>query len=581
MLSMAGPPDWQGALETEDFTFLAAYGDDQLHYAIPKSLRLVDRPDSSPDFALEFVSNWNVSAPGHALFATINMCLSRGGDALAAYRALAERKPMATVLPATFSHEAYWYLEAGGTPQAVQQFAWEDVDRARVYKRIPTDLGLLVYNVLDGTGALPARTAIECGVAGILPRVPAAVIFQPGRLLQALGCVADSTSFDHIIERLVSDLTKLPMTFTGAPETAPRRQLALALAGRVLHELAQPVRTPDIGSGVAIAARGEVLERTNEPVVWDLRTPLLTTMRRMLHFDPFARILRTGGRDAVTFFTQVPPIPTDTRTQRVVVGANLPPNIHNVEAIDVTIRPDRSLSSTGQQPQTLMLHPPAARTTNTIDLKYRKSNPKRYSARICLVSEQGERKADWFECTEDYLYIGNDRLPGHVVTVRASSPLLQQATLRVALRRVDGTHDLTETLHAECPAVTFMLDEIREGACLQVAALDIADTSRVLVLDGLPCRSTAVDLPAFEDYGLQTVDVQVNFESGAEFVEFEFLPDCSDVEAITREFTPHSNSTTFSYATTNIFQSRFRYRRIDAGEWSAYQSPRRALILRV
>src|SRR4051794_25071703 len=122
MCSARGLPDWQGALETEEFTFLPAFGDDQLHYGVPKSLALVDRSDETPDFALEFVSNLNIPEPEDSLFATLNMCLARGGDVLAAYRTLAADKPTATALPATFTTEAFWYLEGANQPQAVQPF---------------------------------------------------------------------------------------------------------------------------------------------------------------------------------------------------------------------------------------------------------------------------------------------------------------------------------------------------------------------------------------------------------------------------------------------------------------------------
>ncbi len=588
MCSALGVPDWQGALETEEFTFLPAYGDDELHYGIPKSLALVDRVDKSPDFALEFVSNLNAPSPADSLFATINMCLARGGDARAAYCTLATDKPTATALPATFTPTAFWYLEATNEPQAVQQFAWEDVDRARVFQHMSRELGVRVWNALPRSSTLAARAAIECGIAAFLPRVPTKVTFEPRALLAALRglnprTTEGSVSLDAVIAYFKDSLASTPLKLAGPVEPSRRRDLALALAGRVVHHLAVPERTPRISDGPHIALRN--VDGLPDPTVWDLSTPLLTTLPRMLQFDPFTRILSAGGRGAVTFFTRVPPLPKDLLTQRVVVNANLPPNISNVEAIDLTLRVGADLSpNKKQQPYTITLHPANNEAPRAVELKYRKANPKRYSARLRLVSEAGLRTSDWFDCTDDYLYIGTERLPAHSATVRASADLVQQAALDVALTHADEAGNLRSQLGPANPAVTFLMADIPDAARIRVTARDVSDANRMLVLEDLPCRSVGIDLLAFQDYGPHTIDVRVEFHSDASTADFEFDPEVGNTEPIVIRFTPQVNKTTVSYFATNMFRSRYRWRRATddqdtPAEWSDYLSSKEPLTI--
>jgi len=194
------------------------------------------------------------------------------------------------------------------------------------------------------------------------------------------------------------------------------------------------------------------------------------------------------------------------------------------------------------------------------------------------------RESNWFECTEDYLYIGTERLPGHTVTVRASTDLVQQAALDVAVTHADGATNLRSTLGPAHPAVTFLMSDIPDTARIHVTARDVTDARRTLVLDDLPCRSVGIDLLAFQDYGPQMIDIRVEFRSAAATADFEFLPEFGAAEAMVIRFTPQANKTTLSYFATNMFRPRFRYRRAttdsgESSEWSAYLSSKEPLTI--
>jgi len=269
------------------------------------------------------------------------------------------------------------------------------------------------------------------------------------------------------------------------------------------------------------------------------------------------------------------------------VGANLPPNISNVVAIDLTLRVGANLSPNNKkQERVVSLQPADGGAARVVELKYRKANPKQYSALLRLVSEAGIRQSDWFDCTEDYLYIGTERLPGHSVTVRASTDLVQQAALDVAVIHVDGAGDLRSTLSTTTPAVTFLMSEIPEMARIRLTARDVTDASRTLLLDDLPCRSIGIGLLAFQDYGPHTIDVRVEFGGDASIADFEFMPESGIEEPIVIRFTPQANTTTLSYVATNMFRSRYQWRRATDDrtrppEWSAYLSSKEPLTIHV
>jgi hypothetical protein len=575
-----GSPDWQGGILTENFNLLTAYGNTHLYFAVPRGARLARKADGSPQFFLEFVSDRNDSKAEDSLYAVLDLGLERNGDIAGAYNLIPTG---AALMPATFTTGTYCHLECGDSHETAP-FAWENAQRATVHSRISPNSGQLVYAALATGTITVAKAAVECGMAAFLPRIESTVTFNAANLLASLATLNPGGS-SVAFRRMVTFFDNLPgglLRFEGNDKGATGRSVGLALAGRVRHHFGQPAPCPRISDGPHVVLR---LPPDGAPAVngWDLRTPMLTEVPVFLDFDPFTPIVSIGGRERVTAFTRVPMLPDDLKTERVTVASGLPPNIRNCEAIELTLRVDKGYSRSGMTAvEPVRLHPDGARSA-TVELKFAKIGQKPYSARIRGVWQDTVRELPWFDCSGDYLYVGAERLPGTSVTVQATAELLGQASVSIAITGGSGQASLTATLTTDEPAASFLLPVQDSSARITISARDQAKSDKALMLD-LPCRSVTLDLATFREYGPQTTNVTVQFKEAAQAVQFEFLPECGEAEPIVLGFSPSRASGQFSYFSTGIFRSRYRFRQSSPPgdretQWSDYRVPGEDLII--
>jgi hypothetical protein len=580
VVNVAGNPDFQKAFGVETFNFLPAYGDARFYFLLPRIVTLARRRDQTLDFVLEFVD----VAGGESPKATINMCLTREEDIQGAYKLLAERAPGAALIPAALTPETYWCFEGRGVHES-DAFAWEDVNHARIYRRIPLDLAKLIYAALGENAALPMiRAAIGGEVAAFLPRIETSVSFDPASLLAALAGLnpgGGSVPFQRIITFFENPPDSL-LTFADDDAGGLGRSRALALAGRVRQILGGPARCPEISTGPHIALRAPSGPALAQRMVWDLRKPLMATVPLLLDFDPFTPVIKQGARGEVTKFTKVPPLPGRGLTERVTIAANLPPNIVT-HRIDLTLRVGVDLGPTRQE-LTFILYPPGCERP-TAELKFRKPTPKTYDVRIRALSDTDPLETGWIKSFGDFLYVGGETLPGTSVTVRATAPLLKQAKLSVAIAENPPIlANLAATLSDQEPAATFLLGSVLETARLVVTAQNLADANQILTLE-LPCRSASLDLPMFPQYGAQAVSVTAHFPAGVIAVDVEFQPEEGGNESnVQLMFTPAAPTAILAYSVHSIFRDRYRFRRAPADgspdpPWSDYRSPREPLAI--
>lgn len=584
-----GSPDWQGAMLTEDFNLLTAYGDNHLYFVVPRKARLARRADDSPQFFLEFVSDRNDPRVEDSLYAVIDLGLERTGDIAAAYNLITKSASGAALMPATFTTGTYWHFECGDAHETAP-FAWEDAQRATVHTPISASSAQLIYGALAAGAVTVARAAIECGMAAFLPRIESTVTFNAANLLTSLAALNPGGS-SVAFQRMVTFFDKPPgglLRFEGDDKGGAGRSLGLALAGRVRHYFGRPAPCPRISDGPHVTLE---LPADGAPAVtgWDLRTPLFTERPVFLDFDPFTPIVSAGDRQRVTAVTRVPMLPDDLRTERVTIASGLPRGFRNCDSIDLTLRVDKAFSESGATAVEPVNLYPAEGRSSTVELKFNKKSiagPKPYSAQITVVSQDKVTEAPWFDCSGDYLYIEASRLPGTCVTVRATPELLSQAAVSVALKGGSAEADaLSATLTAAEPTATFLLFALEESARLAITARDPRNSGKALTLD-LPCRSVTPDLASFREYGPQTTNVTVRFKDGAQAVQLEFLPECGEAEPIVLGFSASRASGQFSYFSTEIFRSRYRFRQHSTpGDpetpWSEYRLPGEDLVIEV
>jgi hypothetical protein len=577
-----GIPDWQNSFGAEEFTLLPDHDDKSLYYLLPRIVTLAERADRAPDFTLEFVSDNNTNDPRDLLYTNINMCLTTEGGMARAYQFLTKSKPKAGLMPATLTTEARWYFEIKGVRHS-DLFAWDEVGRARIYRRISAELGNLIYGALANVSLSIARAAIGAEIAAFLPQIQSTVSFDPAALLKSLGDLnpgGASVPFRPVVEFFGHAHPGL-LEFSGADSGGEGRSRALALAGHVSHFLGASAGCPRISDGPHIALHDASDPKLPKRMVWDLRTPLMAVIPLLFDFDPFTPIVKRGegdkisGRDKVTKFTRVPPLPDEFLTQRVAVAANLPENILTHVAIELNLQVAAGLSRTGSpQNEVITLYPPGNVTAN-VALKFKKSTPKSYKAQLHAISADQVLDLPWFDCSGDYLYIGAESLPGTWVTIRASPQLLSQAGISAEITGDPKTRGVVASLSEAQPRATYLLPIVSETARLVVTARDPAHSANALTLD-LPCRTVSLDLPAFPQYGPQGVTITVEFRPGVDAAEFDFQPEGDADGEITLRFTPGENSKRWNYLVTNLFRTRYRFRtapREGAPEpaWSDYR----------
>ncbi len=572
-----GTPDHQGALRTGNFEVLPGFGDDDLYYSVPRSVLLARRGED-PDFFLEFVSDQNGGSTTDSLYAILDMGLSRGIDPTEAYQLVKARHPDATLMPATFTTDTFWHLECEDRRQTAP-FAWDDALTARIHARLDTKTADLVYSGLAIGSAVVLKTAVECGLAAILPRVETSVDIDPAALLQALSAM-DPTS-DSIAFAVLVAFCQAPrpgiLTFDH-PEAIADTNLGVAVAGRISRLFGHPAPCERIADGPRIGFKPlenpETL-RAN----WDLRTPVLASIPVFLAFDPFTPVVAQGDRDQVTAFTNIPPLPLDLLTQRVAITSGLPANIANIQSIQLTLRVDKEFSRTGSvYIQSADLYPAGPGRTTTRDLLYKKIGAKPYDARLTIATEDSVVDLPWTACQGDYLYIDSRWLGGRVVDVRATAELLAQADISAT---IEGTWIVK--LDPSTPTASLLLPKGLDSdlARLRVTAAGTG-LAEIASLD-LPCNSVSLDLSSFGQYGPQNTQVTVEFPDGIRTARYEFAPECGD-DAIAMEFSPTQPSGQFSYFSTRLFQDRYRYRPHFENDdsttgWSEYQPPRVTLRL--
>ncbi|KAA0677168.1 hypothetical protein DS843_24565 [Roseomonas genomospecies 6] len=556
-----------------------AYRADRVFLAVPRSVELASRADQSPDFFLEFFSDENAPDDDQSLSASLHMGLVRGGDH-ASLRDDPSLFPTGSapnsahgpvVFPASLAPGATWYFECGAH-RASAPATWDGAQRAALDVRLPAKTADLLYAQLAQGTLVSARMALECAVAGFLPMVAATATFDPGVLiahLRALHHDAPSLPFGDLVAALERPAGLVG--FEAAEPGIPTRDRALALAGRLLRHFGGPAPCPRVSDGPHVALRPPP-EGTG-PLRWDLRTPFLMEMPQLLALDPFAPIVAAGGRDRVTAFTRVGPLPEDRLTMRVAVASGFPANIRNCDAIDVTLRVDKSLSRSGMTTAQAVTLDPGDRRSQTVALAFRKGTGQAYSARLTLVVDGEVLEFPWFDGPGGYLHLGPADSPLDILTVRAAPALLAQADIAVAVTGTPHTAGLTP----DQPSASVLL---RPGGDhrLAVTARDRRGKRPPIHLDlpgqSVSSRPVELDLWSFPGYGPQTVRVHVAFSPGVREARFEFrreaAPDDADGSVIL-DVTPEQPTASVHYVSDHLFDNRYRHRRLlDGGGATAW-----------
>jgi hypothetical protein len=588
-------PDWQGSISQDNFTILPAYGGGNQYFILPLGVHIRQKENGKPDFYLNFFCPQNnYNSPEHSIYTMINIGLEKKqGIMEQALMFLRQQKPQATLIPVKFSSKSFWNLEIPTIKPIVEEFAWEDADTIRVYQRIPENVGLIIYQGLQGK-ILAARAAVQCEVVAFVPRFPVRVTFKTSELLTALRDLDDNKfpnmSYFKIRNFLVEHRGNLPLSFDKEYNVnESSKNFALALMGHIRMKLGSFISSPSIAEGPQIAFKDPSDTSLPKEMVWDLSTPLMAATPLMFTFDPFTEVLKIvdkEGVDAFTYFSKIPSLPSELTKERVFIAGNLPPNLQDVLRVDVTLRVESQYAPHGNvQTETATIFPVPVEPL-LVELKFKHPDQKKYNVLLTVITQNGIiLHGNQFDHTGDYLYIGTRNFPTNFLTVRATEILLSQAELDVTITDSDGNINKTTLLNAGQPTATFMLLEPSQKASLKVVARSLTDMAKTLSLY-LPAQPVQLDLFSFPEFGVQTIEVTTDFQTGTDSVVFEFLPEGSTNPPIIKKFTRDNNQQQLIYHPKTLFEYRYQYRRKPTSgsapmDWSDYQSPLKSLTLTI
>jgi hypothetical protein len=582
-----GMPDWQSMINTEAFDLLGAYNDPSLYFTVPKAAQLASKPDGTPDFFLEFVSDQNIQSADECQYAMLTMGLKKSDDLAPAYAALSASRSGAALLPCTFTTGSYVHFELNDTHVSVP-FAWQDASGAILNARIPANAARLLYGALADGNLTVVRAAIECEVAAVLPRLDLRVRFDTESTVRALQQAPGGNGTDIPFAALVAYLTSPPgnlFTFSGNFD-GTAAQLGWALAARLRLAFGRYTACRRIDAGPYIRLE---LPAAGAPryTTWDLSTPLLSAVPVALRYDPFSVLKTCVNRDKMTAFTRVERLPDQLRTRRVMIASGLPEHLLNCDQITVNVQVAPAEAASG----TLSTYPvdlyPPQRQAVHLNLDYKLvQSTQPYRASVTLVQYDNVIEGPWRDGGDDYLFIDAGWIPSpaRIVTVSATSALLEEAVVTVGLS--DETADpsgLTTTLSRDCPSASFLVAAPSEAARLHVIAHNRTVPEQTIVLD-LPCYSVTLEQTAFRQYGPQAVPVNVRFQDNSTSARLEFLPEDADATSVLLDFSTAASNGQLIYFSRSIFNNRFRFRVCSdeddaSATWSAFFSPERPLAI--
>lgn len=578
MTATSGLPDWQDALIVASQRVLKSYGQNSAFYLMPEGLSLAADNDGTPSFMLDFYADRNISDPKDSQYTMFDLALQRDNDASGALQDLRAENPGATLQPVKFGPTAYWILQVPGANVFSREFAWENAETLEIYQRIPQDIGLIIYHGLQ-SDVFTALSLVQCELNSVMPRVPVSVTFSPKALLEELhGLQAgdDAVSVDRMIRYFSQTPAPSPLRITGALSSTDVPAFAQAMVGQVRKAYGHLSPAPTVSDGPYLMLTAADEPELPNSVTYDLRSPLFIPYPVAIFMDPFetaVQIVKQQGIDTVSRFTRVPSFDgMDTISLLTVSG--LPKNLNLVGALEVvvTLRIAPDLTPHGNAfSHTVSLYP-QEQSNDVVQLKFRDPSSKKYTMETRVVTMQNVITSPVIECTEDYLYIGLAELPAETLSVAANPDLLGQvASINLTLLTETGGEISDAQIRSSAPSATFLLNGRDMPATLHVTAESKDATKGSIVLD-LPSISTTLNPFAFPGYGPQVIHVNVNFSGKKTKIIYEFEAESDPGTPILVSFTDSTKQQDVHYFASNIFDSRYRYRR-DPADGTAPGSP--------
>ncbi|MFQ4138237.1 hypothetical protein PGN35_018155 [Nodosilinea sp. PGN35] len=580
-MTLFGLPDFQQPLPLGEGVIYAPYGNLGPYTLLPRRLAVAQRADGGVDFALSLLRGANPDLPPkpHGI---IDFRLHLHYPLAEALAALREQHPHAVLQPA--SVDSGWlrlYPTSHDIPDDLRQpvsLVWTAFDVPRYTLKLSDTTTLKLKGALQAQALLLMAQA-ELLIAGVAPRLPLRVRFDPAKLVADLSDRGDQPSaiaYAAIHQYFAQPRETLPLELDG--EVSDPEVFAATMTDWICTRLGTWVPAPtETGSGyVALQPVGE------GRFEWDLSQPQRVLRPWAIALNPLEaaqEIVQAQGLEAVFKEVTVPALPTGAHA--VEVRANLPTVRPGVLAAGVTLTAPPALPHRLQtQTATAEFKPPGDRAQ--VVLRLSPAEALAYTYSTYMVLRQGNRvqqlRGPETPATASLLHLTPDQFPVVFVPVEAEGDLLAIATLSGTCRWRLGqeAHQQSFSLTANQPSLALALPQEAEAIAVEFTATSLSD-AHTLSLPPSEAPHYRLGLHSFAEYGPHQVDITCALPDP--LVAIELRPEASEAQASLVVFTPDDPRKTWRYWARSPFQPGYRYRRRGATAWSPVQSPFQPLTL--
>jgi hypothetical protein len=581
MSELRALPDFSSPLRNDDGVTLFAPYERQGRYAVlPDGLTIARRDDGSPDFRLQLLRGASPMLPPkpHGVLDFRVRPTYRLPDALGMARA---QQPDAMVEPIRFTAGFLRLAATADLPDvpaatfAPVALSWNELGIARFLVRLPIEAALKLQGGIEAR-VFPIQAIAEMEFAGVVPRLPLRVRFDPQKLLEAIGT---TVTRDELERLFAHDL--LPIEVAGTRDTIAPEQFARAMADRVRMRF-----------GELIASQGNdglgwigLQPQAPGSFEWDLSEPVAVTRPLVLMFDPFElprELVRDSGPAGVIDHIAVPPLRTGEI--EVSVTANLPATRVGVLALGATLSAPPHLPNRPQAIEAAVeLTPPL--DAASARLRFSPAEPTEYSVTPFVVVQTGDSfdqlHGEAKPMTDERVHLTVSDFPVRLVPVEASPGLTAIADLELT-----ASNGLRCSLTPQRSSAAVALPG-NTAIVFDVEAHE-RNGGRVLRIAGLPAAPLWLDLSSFREYGPHRVAIAAAFAPGEKLIAIDLIAESAEDQPqniSVLALTPAQPAREWTYYAASPFACGYRYR-IHAGPdaapaaWSDPQSPYDKLELR-
>ncbi len=591
-LSWQELPDFFQPIAANGYSIYYPYENAGHFLVAPVGLEVGDRPDGDGDFLLELVRGVN---PKLAPYGVLDFRLQPCYELMEALVQVRDRHPAGVVEPLLLA-SGWLRLQAGDQVTDIPEdlkvpipLSWNGLGNVRLSLTLSASTATLIKGALQGEH-LPLSACAEMELAGVAPRLPLQVQFNPVQLLAALGELGDSSrrvARSSLVRFFQQDLGLLPLTVSGEVHDVTTFAETMADWVRVYWGTFTPSPQLDGEAYLSLAATDTV---GSGQMVWDLSQPLQTFRPVVLYLNPLAAVkdaIAQHGADAFIRNTIMPSFSTGMLP--VTIFANLPDYRPNVDTIGVTLKAAPYLPYRPQAAIATQDFTPPNDTAIAL-LRLSPTEPPHYTATTyaLITDSYGIRKFKSVEIpgSGNTLYLSPADFPLTFISIEAFAVLLTVCTLHGTCRwpEADTIIEQSFELNQDHPRVALALPQSIAGATLNITARAL-QSDQTLHLDSLPAKSLKLGLHSFREYGPQQIPLHCQFTNDSPYAidlyAIDLLPEgrpqtADEISVVA--FTPTQPRKTWTYLVRSPFQSGYRYRvHTNPDEppstWSPVQSP--------